>query len=170
MRNHGGKGAEPQHKKEAESLNGSGIGIRLHIRATGYGVKGRTFKTEFEQLNEENRTKTKEECNSLVEDDQLIEGLVLLWSMTDSQRIGYHYLSNLKFVITIKQGVDATEGKSLGLNNNDKVNNSSTQHQKETMRRAKESPRSLRATEDINKQEKPIIQIDKQELGQRQDS
>ncbi|KAI8460213.1 hypothetical protein BY996DRAFT_6613057 [Phakopsora pachyrhizi] len=72
--------------------------------------------------------------NSLVEDDQLIEGLVLLWSMTDSQTIGYHYLSNLK-----------------------------------TTKRAKEFPRSLRTTEDSNKQEKPIIQIDKQELGQRKE-
>ncbi|KAI8457731.1 hypothetical protein BY996DRAFT_8392854 [Phakopsora pachyrhizi] len=145
--------------KEAESLNGSGIGKRdnqmglesdciygiqeagAHLkttlkrnqacRATGYG-----FKTEFEQLNKENRTKTKEECimefkeemsqrHSSVKQFQRTlpycpTGLFELvkvklihnqWNcalsheatvhMTDSQRIGYHYLSNLKFDSTV---------------------------------------------------------------------
>ncbi|KAI8455533.1 hypothetical protein BY996DRAFT_6534465 [Phakopsora pachyrhizi] len=106
-------------RKEAESLNGSGIGKRdnwMELYSGGWSSLENHFEEESSSR-AEHQSITNETVLSA--DDQLIEGLVLLWSMTDSQRLGYHYLSNLKFGSTV----------------------------------------------DV----KPIIQIDKQELGQRKE-
>ncbi|KAI8454322.1 hypothetical protein BY996DRAFT_6486492 [Phakopsora pachyrhizi] len=126
-KDHGGKGAEPQQEQLEERSRkfewiwkwnqiACTVEMKLmtnELRPTPRDIdQGGVYNgSQIAVLGDEPKAHL---SNSLVEDDQFIEGLVQLWSMTDSQRIGYHYLSNLNFGSTVDVG------KSLGLNNYDK--------------------------------------------------